>query len=34
MIDHLTTYTQAADSRSTGPHRGSLSNPTPFTNYR
>jgi hypothetical protein len=34
MTDHLTAYSPATDSRSTGPHRDSPSIPTPFTNYR
>ncbi len=34
VTDHQAAYTQTADSRSTSPHRHSLSTPTPSTNYR
>lgn len=34
MIDHLTTDSLTGSQGSTGPHRGSLCTPTPFTNYR
>lgn len=34
MTDHQAAYTQTSDSRSTSPHRHSLSTPTPSTNYR